>query len=178
VENALREFRLYKKKVPVAGLIAVAWSGGKGWGDGTPYTLLILPRVGRRAASAWAWPKGKRNEGEAAADCARREAEEEIGLRTTPDQVTRDRCIVVRSEGKEVALFIVPNVPLDAPLRAAEHEVAEMKWFPILELPPLVRSVAPAADALVRWARAQMTAAAAGAADPLRALQTRLTAST
>jgi 8-oxo-dGTP diphosphatase len=82
----------------------------------------------------WTLPKGKLKTGESWEEGARREVEEETGLRCEPGAEVGRTHYEVGGEPKEVRYY---RMSADAePL--AQNEVDEVRWVPIAEAPDLL----------------------------------------
>jgi 8-oxo-dGTP diphosphatase len=98
--------------------------------------VLLGERQGSHGAGTWALPGGHLEFGESVEDCARRETEEETGLRLsdiTPAPYTND---VMLSEGKHyVTAFVLARaLPGEAQLMEA-NKCKEWRWFCWSEMP-------------------------------------------
>jgi 8-oxo-dGTP diphosphatase len=84
--------------------------------------------VHRPAYDDWTFPKGKLDPGESWQEGARREVEEETGLRCDPgEEVGRTHYTDARGRSKEVRYYRME--PDDEPL--AQNEVDEVRWVPL-----------------------------------------------
>lgn len=138
----LRVYRLAawltQPKYTLGSMVVVCRPGGE----------LLLVRQRLRTPSLWGFPGGFQKAGETAADAARRELREEVGL-DVPVQ-----------EGDQVAryqqpwaqhldtVFAVDHDDRAAPARRASLEILEVGWFRPDELPPLTREAALASTHL------------------------------
>jgi 8-oxo-dGTP diphosphatase len=82
----------------------------------------------------WTLPKGKLKTGESWEEGARREVEEETGLRCEPGVEVGRTHYEVGGEPKEVRYY---RMSADAEPRA-QNEVDEVRWVPIAEAPDLL----------------------------------------
>lgn len=94
--------------------------------------LLVKPFMNR---DSWGIPKGHIDEGESPEQCALREVKEETGLDVhilceMPQTKTTNK-----NENKTVRTFFA-SLPKDQPI-VLDSENAEVKWFPITELPAI-----------------------------------------
>ena len=84
--------------------------------------------VHRPAYDDWTFPKGKLDPGESWQEGARREVEEETGLRCDPgEEVGRTHYTDARGRSKEVRYYRME--PDGEPL--AQNEVDEVRWVPL-----------------------------------------------
>jgi dihydroneopterin triphosphate diphosphatase len=100
--------------------------------DGVEWLVLHRAHFGPGFAGDWAWgsPGGGCEEGEIAADCARRELREETGLDAECAPTTCGE-VASRELGVVVALFHA-EVPADAEVvLSSEHD--EYRWLPLDE---------------------------------------------
>jgi 8-oxo-dGTP diphosphatase len=98
--------------------------------------LLLIRRKRSHGAGSWAVPGGHQEFGESPAECAVREAFEEVGL------VVRDPlCValtndVFHTEGKHyMTIWMAVDAPSEMPINPSNDEVAEWGWFAWDELP-------------------------------------------
>ncbi len=83
----------------------------------------------------WTLPKGKLDLGESWQEGARREVEEETGLRCEPgDEVGRSHYTDHRGRAKEVRYYRM--VPVGEPV--PQNEVDEVRWVPLPDAPALL----------------------------------------
>jgi len=83
----------------------------------------------------WTLPKGKLDAGESWQEGARREVEEETGLRCDPGaEVGRSHYTDQRGRSKEVRYYRME--PGGEPV--AQNEVDEVRWVPLAEAPTLL----------------------------------------
>ncbi len=88
--------------------------------------------VHRPAYDDWTLPKGKLDAGESWQEAARREVEEETGLRCElGDEVGRTFYVDSRGRDKEVRYYRME--PAGEPF--AQNEVDEVRWVPLAEAP-------------------------------------------
>ena len=116
-------------------------------GDGA---LLLVRQVYRRH---WGVPGGLLERGEDAADGARREVFEEVGLAV---DLVGEPLVTVDPEARRVDVIYrstpMPGADLDD-LRPCSPEIVEVRWFPRDELPELQPETA---DALVKVSRGRI----------------------
>ena len=107
---------------------------------------LLLVRQAYRAN--WTWPGGLLQRGEKAADAARREVAEEVGLEI---EVQGEPLILVDTDVRRVYIAFRARVrpPVPEHVEPASGEILEARWFPPHLLPLLQPE---AADALARLA--------------------------
>lgn len=98
--------------------------------------VLLGERQGSHGAGTWALPGGHLEFGESVEACARRETEEETGLRLsdiTPAPYTND---VMPSEGKHyVTVFVLAHALPGEAQRMEPNKCKEWRWFRWSELP-------------------------------------------
>ena len=98
--------------------------------------VLLGQRLGSHGAGSWALPGGHLEYGETVDRCARREVEEETGLRLdriVPGPYTSD---VFAAEGKHyVTLFVLANCLDGEPELREPDKCARWGWFRWSELP-------------------------------------------
>ena len=83
----------------------------------------------------WSLPKGKLDIGESWQEGARREVEEETGLRCDAgDEVGRSHYVDSKGRAKEVRYYRME--PAGEPV--AQNEVDEVRWVPLAEAPDLL----------------------------------------
>ncbi|HEX4521734.1 MAG TPA: NUDIX hydrolase [Gaiellaceae bacterium] len=91
--------------------------------------------VHRPAYDDWTLPKGKLDAGESWQEAARREVEEETGLRCEPgDEIGRTHYTDSRGREKEVRYYRME--PSGEPF--AQNEVDEVRWVPLDDAPALL----------------------------------------
>lgn len=91
--------------------------------------------VHRPVYDDWTLPKGKLEAGEAWQEAARREVEEETGLRCeVGEEVGRTHYLDSRGREKEVRYYRME--PTGEPF--AQNEVDEVRWVPLDEAPALL----------------------------------------
>ena len=114
-------------KHPRVGVAVLLFQAGK---------LLLIRRKGSHGAGSWATPGGHLEFGEEPADCARREAKEEVGVdvgEVTFRSITNDLFV---EEGKHyITLWMSARITDGEPTVAARDEVAELGWFDPSDLP-------------------------------------------
>lgn len=120
-----------------------------------PAGELLLVRQRLRTPSLWGLPGGFQMAGETAADTARRELREEVGL----DIPVRAADLVARYQqpwARHIdSLFAVDYDDSAGPARRASLEIAEVRWFGPDDLPPLTREAALALRSASRPAEPQ-----------------------
>ena len=111
---------------------------------------LLLLRLSYR--NEWGFPGGLLRRGEEAADGARREAMEEVGLDI---EIVSEPSVVVEVEPRRVDVVFrcrpAPGADVEA-LRPLSPEVVEAQWFPGSALPELQHEASQALVALARKA--------------------------
>lgn len=116
-----------EKRYPKVGVAVLLFQAGK---------LLLIRRKGAHGSGTWATPGGHLEYGEEPAECARREAREEVGVEVgevTFRAVTND---VFEVEDKHyITLWMSGRITDGEPSVAAEDEVAEWGWFDPSDLP-------------------------------------------
>ena len=119
-----------------AGGVVVRRLGGR-W-------VLAAIRPGGTPEGVWALPKGLIGRGEDPEETARREVEEETGVRTRPVTKLGDVRYVYTWQGERVFkvvsfyLFRYSGGRLGDLPPALAHEVAEARWLPLEEAPSLL----------------------------------------
>ncbi len=106
--------------------------------------------VRQRYRNHWGLPGGLLSRREPPADAARREVEEEVGLRVEP---LGEPVVVVEPGPQRVDVVFRARPVDDADADAAaprSPEVVEVRWFPRLELPQLQHETVQALMALAR----------------------------
>lgn len=93
----------------------------------------------RRAAflsegGKWALPGGYMNRDERVQDCALREAQEEAGWKCTVDRLFAVVDNPERGDDRQNVGFIFIVTPVEE-VQKPDHEVSELKWFPLDALP-------------------------------------------
>jgi 8-oxo-dGTP diphosphatase len=96
------------------------------------YGEVIL--VKGRKSNKWSFPKGHKERGETALECAKRELEEETGLLTGPKYVSSHNL-----KGGEYFIFAIEGRPTLSPLDT--REICEAAWWPLSNLPHLDSNV-------------------------------------
>ncbi|CEM08653.1 unnamed protein product [Vitrella brassicaformis CCMP3155] len=123
VELLHDEWRRYVRLVPVRGGILL--------NDNMDKTVMVQGYKG----SDWMWPRGKMIEGERDHDCAEREVEEEIGIRTS-HLINPDQYIERLIDGQSVRLYIIPGVAEDTKFEPkCRKEIGKIRWIQLKDLP-------------------------------------------
>jgi 8-oxo-dGTP diphosphatase len=113
-----------------------------------PSGELLLVRQRLRTPSLWGFPGGFQKIGETAADAARRELREEVGLEVPvvpDDQIAQYQQPWAHHVD---TVFTVSHDDAAAPAQRASLEILEVGWFDPRELPPLTREAALASTHL------------------------------
>ncbi len=110
-----------------------------------PDGALLLVRHSYR--QRWGFPGGLANRGEEAADAARREANEEVGLTV---ELVGEPAVVVDPGPRRVDVVFQARVDDGATATPCSPEIVELRWFPPAELPELQHEAASALIALAR----------------------------
>ena len=109
--------------------------------------VLLVRQVYR---NGWGVPGGLTRRGEDIADCARREVREEVALAV---ELQGEPAVVLDPEPQRVDIVFrarpAPGADLDA-VRPSSPEIAEVRWFPVEELPDLQHETVSALVALAR----------------------------
>jgi mRNA-decapping enzyme subunit 2 len=138
-EDLVKAFNSYKYSVPVYGCVCLNRAQDK--------VLLVCNWDGK----GWTLPKGKVNEGEAPADCAAREVEEETGYDVRGRLREEDAFTMVQN-AKRIHLYIVPEVPEDFPFYPqVRKEISEVKFWPINSLPKGAYGLTRPLDHVRHW---------------------------
>lgn len=103
----------------------VVWRPASGDGNGSPEVLLVH----RPKYDDWTIPKGKAADGESDEDCARREVEEETGLRCVLGDHLADVSYRDRYDRPKVARYWAMR-PVSGAFRP-NAEVDEVRWLPV-----------------------------------------------
>src|SRR5512138_2506519 len=92
--------------------------------------VLLMKRKGPHGHGTWSTPGGHLEFGETPEQCAQREAKEEVGMDVTEARfraVTND---MFEDEGRHyITIWMDCQTLPQAPVIAAEREVAELGWF-------------------------------------------------
>lgn len=119
-----------------------------------PQILLIKPR---EEVDAWGICKGHLEPNESLIDCAIRETWEESGLACMPDYPLTPVETVNPKEHKRVHAFLARCMGDPTPDPIMKHEVADIRWWPIEDLPRVHRYQIPlikqACDMLMTMSR-------------------------
>jgi 8-oxo-dGTP diphosphatase len=100
------------------------------------HQLLLIRRKGAHGAGSWAVPGGHQEFGESPAECAVREAFEEVGL-----AVIDPRCVALTNdvfpleEKHYITIWMAVDAPSEMPINPSNDEVAEWGWFACDALP-------------------------------------------
>lgn len=109
--------------------------------------VLLVRQVYRRG---WGVPGGLTRRGEDIAECARREVREEVGLQV---ELRGEPAVVVDPEPQRIDIVYrarpADGADVDA-VRPCSPEIAEVRWFPVEELPDLQHETVSALVALAR----------------------------
>jgi 8-oxo-dGTP diphosphatase len=104
----------------------------------TPRRVLLIRRKHPPFEGRWALPGGFVDENEALEDAARRELQEETGLKTTRLEQLHTFGDPGRDpRGHTVSVVYLVSVAVDEVDPAAGDDAAEVAWFPLHRLPPL-----------------------------------------
>lgn len=123
-----------RKHVTCAGCIVYRLVGA------APEVLLIKPFADN---DAWGIPKGHMDPGESLVDCAIRETYEETGLVCMPERRLSPVDTVNPREYKRVYTFLARHMGDAEPDPVMKDEVADIKWWSILDLPSIHRYQVP-----------------------------------
>mmetsp|Transcript_2726 Transcript_2726/g.10473 ORF Transcript_2726/g.10473 Transcript_2726/m.10473 type:complete len:397 (+) Transcript_2726:680-1870(+) len=145
VQAHIKSFQKYKNQVPVCGCLLLNKKMTK---------VLMVQAFG---AKTWNFPRGKINKGESQIDCAARETREEIGFVPPQDLLDETRFIESTSGGKNVKLYIVPNVDENTQFQTqTTKEIAKIAWQSLSKMQPhdnKYRYVWPLIRRLKQWIR-------------------------
>ena len=98
--------------------------------------VLLLRRAGSHGAGTWSLPGGHLEHGETWEACARREVEEETGLRIQGIRFVGATNDVFSKEGKHyVTLFVQTEAIEGEPEIKEPHKATDMGWFSWESLP-------------------------------------------
>lgn len=124
VDAAVEQFREYKIRVPVCGVIIL----------NTTLEKVLLVK-GWTARSAWGFPRGKINKNERPQDCAAREAMEETGFDVST-LIDPNNQITINAAEQFVTMFIVPYVSEETAFAPrARKEISDIQWYYVGNLP-------------------------------------------
>jgi len=99
---------------------------------------VLLVRQRLRTPSRWGLPGGFRRAGETAAEAAAREVREETGLDV--DVAAEDLVVeYLQPWARHVDTLFAARYDADDQPRATSFEIADVRWFPPDDLPPLTR---------------------------------------
>ena len=132
IRARLRDFR--RVAAPGTGLSAAAVAVCVVFRDEVPGLLITrrAPRL-RSHAGQWALPGGRRDDGETAADAARRELREETSLDVPPDAVLGLLDDYVTRSGYLMTPVVVWGGPVSAAMRRNASEVAGIYVIPVAD---------------------------------------------
>lgn len=92
--------------------------------------ILLTRRQGAHGAGTWAPPGGHLDFGETPADCAAREAMEEVGVEIGPPRFRAITNDVFTAEGKHyVTIWMEAEWAAGEPRVASARELTEVAWF-------------------------------------------------
>lgn len=100
--------------------------------------VLLAQRQGTGYADgAWNLPSGKLEDGETIRQAARREGQEEIGIRTTEADLDFVHLMHYRDVGEEarIGVFFLVRGWQGEPYNAEPHKCAQIQWYPLDRLP-------------------------------------------
>lgn len=121
-EAMVAEFTNYKHRIPVFGCVLMN------------ATLSKVALVLNWKRTSWGFPRGKRNEGEQAMECAIRETYEETGFDATG--LVRADSFLSHGADQKSRIYIAVGVPEDAAFSPqTRNEVREVAWFSLASLP-------------------------------------------
>jgi len=124
VDDILSNWRLFKHAVPTNGAIIL-----------DPSRKNVLLVQGFWAKASWGFPKGKVNEHESEASCARREVLEETGFDIEPS-MRPDDYLEIQMQEQVIRLYIIDGVSMKTKFEPkTRKEIKEVRWFPIDDLP-------------------------------------------
>lgn len=112
--------------------------------------LLGLRRNTGYADGRWHLPSGHTEAGESGSEATAREAFEEIGVTIAPDDLDFVHLMHHRTNEGRVALFYSATHWEGEPTNREPDKCAELRWFPLTDLPPMIDY---AADALSHIAK-------------------------
>lgn len=125
VDDILSNWRLFKHAVPTNGAIIL---------DAAHKNVLLVQ--GFWAKASWGFPKGKVNENESEAACARREVLEETGFDIEQAGMREDQYLQIQMQEQTIRLYIVDGVSMKTKFEPrTRKEIKEVRWFPIDDLP-------------------------------------------
>lgn len=126
--------------------------------------VLLIQRGKSPFQGAWAFPGGFINVGESPEAAARRELEEETGIRDVHLEQLRAFGDPGRDpRGHTVTVAFVSVVEADAPFRReAGSDAAQARWWPISDLPPLAFDHEEILTAALQRLRSKLTCTSAG----------------
>jgi len=143
VKTLLSHFHKYLRDIPVCGAVLLS----------PDYEKVLL--VQGFESGSWGFPKGKVDNGESEVDCAIRETHEEIGFDIS-HLIDSNRWIETSGKGgRRVRLYIILGVDPETThfQTRTRKEIADIKWWPLKNLPKMARSMSGAVRALRDWIR-------------------------